>query len=397
MIKLKKSYLFYALIIISISFNIYYFKQNLLKKYISFVNIIKNGKKYETILGDYIVTENILIDALENNALKRMKNIDQGGPLVYFNYSYPFSRYDHCVGVWALIRRFGGDLSEQLAGLYHDISHTAFSHIADTIFRNNQLHEHSYQDSIHLWYIKNSSAYDICKKYNIELEKLNPDLPIYAMLERPLPDMCADRIEYNLHTAYVYNILSKDDIEDILSHLHYEVASYYKDEVLITEKIWFFDNLLHAKKFAFLPLHFIRTIWNSSYNMVFYKFFSHLMQYAFSKGYITKDSFHFGADKEILSILYKLDDPYVIYMLKVLSNIFDAFEVIDSNSMDYDENLRGKFRGIDPLVRFDGTMNAQRLSELDFEFNYLYYSVKADCKKGYNIKYKKVYDFKDFN
>lgn len=233
-----------------------------------------------------------------------MSYIDQGGPLVYFNFSLPFSRYDHCLGVWALIRRFNGSTEEQLAGLYHDISHTAFSHVADVLFQKNHKEvEHSYQDNIHLWFIENSSANLLCQKYNLNIQSLNPDLPCYTMLETPLPDMCADRIEYNLHTAYIYNLLSKEDIESILSHLRFDIISYYKGETLVNDKVWFFDDIVAAKKFAILPLHFIKTLWNAPYNMVFYKFFSHMMEYAFNKGYITKDAFHFNTDQRILKHL----------------------------------------------------------------------------------------------
>lgn len=45
-------------------------------------------------------------------------------------------RYDHSVGVMLLIRMLGGTLEEQIAGLLHDVSHTAFSHVADYVFEN---------------------------------------------------------------------------------------------------------------------------------------------------------------------------------------------------------------------------------------------------------------------
>ena len=391
----KKKQLFYIILIISIVYIFYTLKKS---SSIESIYNFKNKSNYliqKTILGDITVTEELFADALNNKALLRMKHIDQGGPLVYFNFASHFSRYDHCVGVWALIRRFHGSTQEQLVGLFHDISHTAFSHVADVIFKNEEAtHDHSYQDNIHLWYIKNSPAIDICKKYNISLESLNPDLNEYTMLERPLPDMCADRIEYNLHTAFIYNLLSTKDIEDIISHLHFDTISYKKNDKIITEKTWYFDDLIAAKKFALLPLHFIKTIWNASYNMVFYKYFAHLMQYAFSKKYISKDLFHFGTDAEILGILNKNTDPYVIYMLESLSNIFETFNVITNPNDSYDEILKGKFRGIDPLVKLNDSI--KKLSELDFEFNYLYNLTKKECQQGYKVKYNKIYNHINF-
>lgn len=392
----KIKYIFYLLFTLSVIYTIYTFKQTFSINYIyNLKNKYTCKKNQDTMLGDFYVNEPILSDALDNKSLLRMKHIDQGGPLVYFNLAAPFSRYDHCIGVWALIRQFHGSIAEQLAGLFHDISHTAFSHVADVVFKNEESNDkHSYQDNIHLWYIKNSSAFDICKEYNLSLESLNPDIDEYTMLERPLPDMCADRIEYNLHTAFVYKLLSKEEIQNILSHLHFDTITYYKNKELITEKTWYFDDIFHAKKFALLPLHFIKTIWNASYNMVFYKFFAHLIEYSFSKKYITKDQFHFGTDEEILTILRNSNDPYIIYILQCLHNIFDTFEIIHSPHDHFDEILKGKFRGIDPLVQIDNKVT--RLSQLDFEFHYLYNLTKEECQQGYKVKYKKIYNYIDF-
>lgn len=354
-------------------------------------NFFLNRKEYSTLFGDMIVEESIMNDALVNSALLRMQKIDQGGPGKYFNFAFPFSRYDHCLGVWALIKRYGGSLQEQLVGLYHDISHTAFSHIADFLYTNDECKKHSYQDSIHLWYIENSDAINICRKYNIKVESLDPDNGSYKMLENDLPDMCADRIEYNLHTAYIYNMISKEEIEEILTHLHYDMVSYYKDGELITEKNWYFDDILHAKKFALFPLHFIKSIWNSPWSMVMYKIFVLLLKYAFNKKYITKNDFNFGTDLDILNKLNNVNDPYIIYMIDLMHNLFDFFEVVTNENTKFDMLCKGKFRGIDPLVYFNGAECAHRLTEVDFDFKVIFNLSKLDCEKGYKVKFKKPY------
>ncbi len=357
--------------------------------------ILFSKNTYSTIFGNIDLKEEIIFDAISNNALLRMKKVDQGGPGVYFNYALPFSRYDHCLGVWALIRRYGGSIEEQLVGLYHDISHTAFSHVADFIFTEGEKGEHSYQDSIHLWYIENTDAIKICKKYNLPVTLLDPDNGNYKMLERSLPDMCADRIEYNLHTAYVYSILSQEEIQNILNHLHYETVTYYKNNELITEKNWFFDDILHAKKFALLPIHFIKSIWNSPWSMICYKIFSAMIRYAFMKKYITKNDFHFGSDLDILNKLYDLNDPYILYMFDLLHNLMDNFEIITKEGEKYDFVCKGKFRGIDPLVQLKDAKLAQRLTELDFDFKNIYNLSKIDAQQGYKVKLKKPYQYED--
>jgi hypothetical protein len=393
----KKKYILYFILVLGIC-HIYcaknYFLANISKYLDSIKSKLEGATTQETIFGSFDVQEQVIADALKNEALFRMQGVDQGGPLVYFNVGYSFTRFDHSLGVWSLVKMFGANEAEQLASLYHDISHTAFSHVADNIFKSlkgsHATGEHSHQDDIHLWYIENSPAMNICKKYNIPLENLDPDLPQYTMLERPLPAMCGDRIEYNLHTAIAYKILTLDEVKNIISHLRFEAVTYKKNNELITEKTWFFNDIVSAKKFALLPLHFIRTIWNSSFNMVLYKFFAYLIRYAFLKEYISKDLFHFGKDKDILDILYKSKDPYVIHMLKCLENIFNVFEIVDEDSNNFDEILKGKFRGIDPLIKINDEVKT--LTEFDFDFREIYNLVQKDCKKGYKVKYKEIYD-----
>ena len=345
-------------------------------------------KKISTIMGDFHVREKIIIDAIANKSLERMKLVDQGGPCVYFGLAPSFPRYDHCLGVWALLRRFNASINEQLVGLWHDISHTAFSHVAEVVF-NHKDENHSYQDKIHLWYLDNSSAHDLIEDYQLNLNDLDPDCGLYQMLEQPLPDMCADRIEYNLHTAFVYAIFTKEEIDSILNHLHYGPVKYQKNNEIIEENKWYFDEICSAKKFALLPLYFMQTIWATPDNVVFYKLFSQILKYAFEKKYITKSLFHFGTDQEILTILNQQKDTTLEEMLKNLHTAKRNFKVVNQNSDDYDEEIYAKFRGIDPLILQSGDQEAKRLTILDQNFCYAYLRMKEKTAKPAKIKYIK--------
>lgn len=390
----------FFLIIIILFFTFYFIFENnfFYNKIISpITKIFIKKNSYSTLYGEYEIDEDILNDALKNPALMRMQNIDQSGPLPYFNLNPFFSRYEHCIGVWSLIRQYGGSLNEQLAGLFHDVSHTAFSHIADNVFKKNneEYFNHSYQDSIHLWFLENSPVKDLCKKYNIELNSLDPENPEYTMLEADLPDMCADRIEYNLHTAYVFKLYTKTEIQEIVNHLHYDSITYVDDQNnQKTGKKWYFDDIIYAKKFALLPLYFIKSLWNSGYNMVFYKVFSYLIKYALEKKYITQKDFLFGTDQKILNILSSINDPIIISIFDIVQNIFNYFEIIRDNK-EYDEILKEKFRGIDPLVKINNNFIAKRLTTLDSDFNYFFHLIKKENEFGYKIKYhNKIHDLK---
>lgn len=49
----------------------------------------------------------------------------------YYSYRAAFSRLDHSLGVALIVWNFSKDPKATLAGLFHDVSHTAFSHVGD--------------------------------------------------------------------------------------------------------------------------------------------------------------------------------------------------------------------------------------------------------------------------
>jgi HD superfamily phosphohydrolase len=91
----------------------------------------------ETFLGPVEENNPVVLKLLDSKAIQRLKLIDQSGPTAYFLKNFRrFSRYDHSLGVYALLKRYNASQEEQIAGLLHDASHTAFSHIGDWIFSN---------------------------------------------------------------------------------------------------------------------------------------------------------------------------------------------------------------------------------------------------------------------
>ena len=89
-----------------------------------------------TIYGKFVITEPILIDLLASKAMQRLKKVHQFGISHYVQKGSDYTRYDHSVGVFALLRRYNQSLPEQISGLLHDVSHTIFSHVADYLFQH---------------------------------------------------------------------------------------------------------------------------------------------------------------------------------------------------------------------------------------------------------------------
>ena len=68
-----------------------------------------------------------------------------------------------------LIRKLSGSLKEQIAGLLHDVSHTAFSHVIDFVFENK---EEDYHEKIYNSVVKNSEIPTILAKYDYNYENI---------------------------------------------------------------------------------------------------------------------------------------------------------------------------------------------------------------------------------
>jgi hypothetical protein len=152
---------------------------------------------------------------IKSKPLIRLKGIRQNGAAFLVNPIFNTTRFEHSVGVMLLIKIFGGSEEEQTAGLLHDISHTAFSHVIDYAL---QLHKQDYHEQIKAEYWKESGIFDIIKKLGFNPHKLMKEEK-FSLLEKPLPDLCADRLDYFLRDSFALGLLSRRDIRNILGSI----------------------------------------------------------------------------------------------------------------------------------------------------------------------------------
>ncbi len=106
-----------------------------------------------------------------------------------------------------LIKKLGGSIEEQIAGLLHDISHTAFSHVIDFVLDNP---EQDFHDQIFEKVIQSSEIPSVLQKHGFNLLSILP-IEKWSLLEQPLPSLCADRIDYTLRDLSTYNMISLDE------------------------------------------------------------------------------------------------------------------------------------------------------------------------------------------
>ena len=117
----------------------------------------------DRVYGEVDILEPVLIEIINSSALQRLKEIDQAG---YFEPHFPgtaHSRFEHSVGVCALLKKYGAPIEEQMAGLIHDISHSAFSHCIDYVLDIGSQKEQNHQDNIFEEFVKKSQIPSILK------------------------------------------------------------------------------------------------------------------------------------------------------------------------------------------------------------------------------------------
>jgi HD superfamily phosphohydrolase len=336
-----------------------------------------NATVIPTIFGEVDEQNPAILQLVNSKAMQRLKQIDQSGPEAYFTANYfRFSRYDHSIGVYALLKMHHASTEEQIAGLLHDTSHTVFSHLGDIIFQHGEQRNESYQDNIHDWFLTEMNIDKIIRPYNLSINDISPKNPKFTALEQPYPDMNADRIEYNLHTALATKDLNAAEVSTILKSLHF------------SDNKWYFDDIRTAEKFAKLSTRYTKIFWGSTHNVALYTATSAAIKYALQHQIITKDEMHFGVDQQIVDKLSSSSDPKLKQLMTIVNNI-DAYYSASSHK-DFDVSQYIKMRGIDPLVMQHGSLH--RLSELSEDFKAELQLTSQYVKKGIFLKFVNVKD-----
>ncbi len=323
----------------------------------------------QTLYGDETIEEPVILELLISPAMQRLQNIDQSGFVRYTNRIGSYTRYIHSVGVYQLLKRFNAPLTEQIAGLLHDTSHTVFSHTGDWLYFQGS-HDHAYQDNIHSWYLSKQGIEPIVNKYGISLKQAMAKNPAYKLLDQELPDVCADRLEYNLFTGHLYGFFSQDDINAILNDIHFEDGK------------WFFEDPSIAVKYASVSLYFTEHLWGSAWNVMTNELSARALKRALEIGVVTFDDVHFGTDQEVLDKLHASNDAIIYKYLRMCDNVENHYILCSPEEADY--QCKAKFRGIDPLVSINGTF--VRLTSLDANFKAHYDRVKTFISTGLYFK-----------
>lgn len=302
----------------------------------------------DNIYGKFDIKEPILIELIKCTSIQRLKGINQYGIPDKYYHLRNFSRYEHSIGVMLLLRKLGASLEEQVAGLLHDASVLAFSHITDWVFADGKTGVEDYHNSIHDKFIKRTNIPSLLGKYGFTPERvLNEDN--HTLLEDKIPDLCADRVDYALREfKYWLNPSAvRESIKGLIN---------YNGEII-------FNNVESAYVFSsnFLELQFQH--WGGFEGVTRYNHFSEALKIALEDRTVKENDF-FKTDPYILKKLEGSRSEKVKEILKMLQ-----VKNLGNLKENGREKVYKKFRYVDPKVLTNGKLT--RLSKLKPTFGKL--------------------------
>ncbi len=317
----------------------------------------------DKIYGSENIKEKVLTELINSKPLQRLKGIAQWGLPNEYHFKNGFSRYEHSVGVFVLLRKLNANLEEQIAGLIHDISHTAFSHVIDWVV-GNPLKE-DYQDSVHKEFIKKSSIKNILDKNRFSFEKISK-LENFTLLEREAPSLCADRIDYCLRELIL------DSERDYVQSIFLDLEN--KNNQIV------FRNKKTAEIFAKEYQKMQRNHWGGNQARTRYYILSNVLKKALESKIILLEDLN-KTDDFVLEKLTSCNDQFILENLNLLKSNLKIIE--DENGIE----LKKKFRYIDPEISVNGSF--KKLSDLSKDYLNFINLEKQNSEQIKKIKYFK--------
>lgn len=305
---------------------------------------------YDVIWGNVDLQDNAIIKVIKHNAIQRLKRIWISTYGYLFDLKRNATRYDHSIGVYLLLKNFGASQMEQIAGLIHDVSHTALSHVSTYAFQGKYTGT-EFHELQHKQFIESSGLSKLLLELGFDSNQLLHDSS-YSLLENDLPDICADRIDYALRDGLHLQILSRQQVDQVLKSL-----KTHNKEFIFTDVA---SAFLYSFNFYLLNLMYYGSPAEAHFN----NDFGNLVKYAV-KNKILEESDWFTDDVILTNKLKESKNKQVQKGLAKYNNKLIVYE--DAESPDF--IFPKKIRIVDPKVLVNNKI--KRLTELSPEYKKL--------------------------
>lgn len=323
----------------------------------------------DKIYGKLEIEEPIILELISTPAFLRLKGIEQAG---FFEPHFPGSaksRFEHSLGVFILLKKFGASLEEQVAGLIHDVSHAVFSHCIDYALDSGSEEKQDHQDKIFEKFIKKSEIPGILKKHGLDLDFILNDKS-FPLKEKSLPDLCADRLDYSLRDGFMIKMVTLKDVD------------YFLNNLFIKNNFWVFRNFRGAKKFANFFLRINRVYYAGLPSALMFRTVGDYLRHALQKKYISEKDLYTTDQKVLKEVNRYLKCDSRLRVLWERTNNKVKFKI---SPKDFNAHVFCKSRAVNPLFEDKGII--KRISEVDKRWVEV---IKKESRpKEYFIKFEK--------
>lgn len=281
----------------------------------------------DRVYGGVAIDEPAILELIECPTFQRLKGVRQAGPSAL---AFPFkdvTRYEHSLGVFLLLRRLGADRREQVAGLLHDVSHTAFSHAVDFLITSLEQDHH---ERLKPMVLDRPDIAGAIARLGYAPAEFYDD-SIYPLLEQPIPWLCADRLDYFLRDGIACGVVTRQAADQILQHL-----AVAESRIVMTDA-----EVAREAVALFAVMN--RDWWASETEAFIYNEFADAIREALARGVLRPDDLMTQDDL----VLAKLDAADVPIIRRKLDSI-RRFR--PESALGYAPRVVPKVRWLDPPV-----------------------------------------------
>ncbi|MFN7991517.1 MAG: HD domain-containing protein [Candidatus Micrarchaeia archaeon] len=256
----------------------------------------------DRVYGESYIDEPVIRRLIDTPTMRRLEGITQYGLPRLFYPAEGFSRFEHSVGVMILLRNLRAGLSQVVAGLLHDVSHTAFSHVTDGVFGDSD--SHNAQDERHAGFVMASELPGVISAHGLDPVKV-ADLERHKLLDRETPDLCADRVDYALREFAFY--------------MPAERLAKIVDDLTVFDGRIIFSTYDSAETFGVNYMNCHLAKWASPEKTVRQHLFARMLRLALASDVLRVEDL-FQDDQHALNKLVESKDPRVIAGIRMLSS-----------------------------------------------------------------------------
>lgn len=310
-----------------------------------------------------LYSENIpeyLKELLEMQEVLRINGVEQNAGIDFsgFNiYKYKYSMLDHSLGVALILNSFVTNKKQIIAALLHDIDVPAFLYssyyIDESNFEKDDIALSTY-DVI----VGSNNLFEYFFKNNIDINDMC-DYTKYPLAYNVRPHLCAHRLEYFLHTAFLTGMYKIDELKTM-----YDDLFVTPNEENMPEFCFKTPEL--AKKFCLLTLECGKKYRSYEAKMAM-KFIADTLGAMIRREVITRKDLYTYSDRVIMDMGLSCSDKRISDRWKYLpelNKVYTKFNPINDKKCF---KLKAELRYIDPLVRIENSGFNLRLSEIDKE------------------------------